>query len=394
MQIRGSPGAAFILAPMSVGNRDGQGARLIPARCPRIIAVLVAAVSVIGGVFALWPDLDNPDHLRRVYSSPSSDWPAPWVDPGVAYVELAAPDLPSRPPADSQTGKRRALGERLFKDPTLSASGHVACQSCHNRQLGWGDGLPRSFGHARTKGRRNAPSLFAAARRDALFWDGRAQTLEQQALFPLVDPAEMANHDIGDVMDRLQNTPDYPALFTDAYGSKTVSVERITDALAAFQRYLDEPSRFDRFLQGQSDALNDTEIRGLHLFRTKARCANCHFGPNLADGRFHNLGLAYYGRTYQDLGRYIITGQPEDAGTFLTPSLRHVARTGPYMHNGLFPSLTGILNLYNAGGAQQARDNTTAPALQRNAHTVSPLLKPLKLDPDEIRQIKAFLDTL
>lgn len=363
-------------------------------RRPRTIAALVAAVIVTGGVLALPPDLETPEHLRRVYSGPSSDWPAPWVDPGVAYIELAAPDLPSQPQASSQTGKRHALGERLFNDPILSASGHVACQSCHNRQLGWGDGLPRSFGHARTEGRRNAPSLFAVGRRDSLFWDGRAQTLEQQAFFPLVDPAEMANHDLGDVADRLQNTLDYPVFFAEAYGSETVSLVRIADAIATFQRYLDEPSRFDRFLQGQSDALNDTEIKGLHLFRTKARCANCHFGPVLSDGEFHNLGLAYYGRKYQDLGRYTITEQPEDAGTFLTPSLRHVSKTGPYMHNGLFPSLTGILNLYNAGGARQADKNTTEPALMRNAHTVSPLLKPLTLDPDEIQQIRAFLDAL
>ncbi|MBU3262173.1 hypothetical protein KPG71_19305 [Roseovarius sp. PS-C2] len=349
---------------------------------------------VIGGVAALQPDLDNPADLRQIYSGSSGNWPAPWIDPGVAYIELAAPDLPTRPAPNSQAAKRRALGERLFNDPILSASGHVACQSCHNRRLGWGDGLPRSFGHARTEGRRNAPALFAAARRTPLFWDGRAQTLKEQALFPLADPTEMANHDLGDVADRLQNTLEYPALFADAYGFETISLERIADAIATFQRYLDVPSQFDHFLQGQHDALSDTEIRGLHLFRTKARCVNCHFGPDLSDGEFHNLGLAYFDRKYQDLGRYEVTGNSNDAGKFLTPSLRHVSRTAPYMHNGLFPSLRGIINLYVAGGARQGDLSKVSPALERNAKTHSPHLKPLTLTPEEIREIEAFLRAL
>ncbi len=379
---------------MSLGNPGRSVLSPVAARWHWIIAAATAAVIVIGGVAALQPDLDNPADLRRVYSGSSGNWPAPWIDPGVAYVELAATDLPSRPAPNSQAGKRRALGERLFNDPILSASGHVACQSCHNRRLGWGDGLPRSFGHARTEGRRNAPALFAAARRDPLFWDGRARTLEQQALFPLANPTEMANHDLGDVADRLQNTLEYRALFADAYGFETISLERIADAIATFQRYLDVPSQFDRFLQGQHDALNDAEIRGLHLFRTKARCVNCHFGPDLSDGEFHNLGLAYFDRKYQDFGRYEVTGNSNDAGKFLTPSLRHVSRTAPYMHNGLFPSLRGIINLYIAGGARQDDLSKFSPALERNAKTVSPHLKPLTLTPQEIRQIEAFLRAL
>lgn len=379
---------------MSLGNPSRSVLSPIAARWHWIIAAATAAVIVIGGVAALQPDLDNPADLRRVYSGSSGNWPAPWIDPGVAYIELAAPDLPTRPTPNSQAGKRRALGERLFNDPILSASGHVACQSCHNRRLGWGDGLPRSFGHARTEGRRNAPALFAAARRDPLFWDGRARTLEQQALFPLTDTTEMANHDLGNVADRLQSTLEYPALFADAYGIETISLERITDAIATFQRYLDVPSQFDRFLQGQYDALSDIEIRGLHLFRTKARCVNCHFGPDLSDGEFHNLGLAYFDRKYQDLGRYEVTGNSSDAGKFLTPSLRHVSRTAPYMHNGLFPSLRGIINLYIAGGARQGDLSEFSPALERNAKTPSPHLKPLTLTPAEIREIEAFLRAL
>ncbi|MDK3020134.1 cytochrome-c peroxidase [Pseudodonghicola flavimaris] len=356
----------------------------------------VAILLVIGAVDLATPVPDRAARLRAVYAGSPDHWPAPWVDPDVAYVELAAADLPPRPEAGSAEARKVALGERLFNDPILSASGHIACQSCHNRRLGWGDGLPRAFGHGRAEGTRNAPSLFAAWARPAFFWDGRAASLEDQVMGPLAAENEMANHDLSDVAHRLKWLPGYPEAFAAVYGDSEITLARVAGALASFERQLDFPSRLDRFLSGETAMLSDRQIEGLHLFRTKARCVNCHMGPALMDGQAHKIGLTYYQRRYEDMGRYALTGDPADAGAFLTPSLRHVSRSAPYMHNGLFPTLRGLVNLYNAGGAIQphqperaARDPLFGPATE-----VSPHLRPLNLTLDERAALVAFLEAL
>ncbi|TDX33380.1 cytochrome-c peroxidase [Rhodovulum visakhapatnamense] len=335
-----------------------------------------------------------PEDLRAVYAGPPETWPAPEIDPGVAYVELAPRSLPPRPAPGSAAEARRALGERLFADPVLSASGQIACDSCHNRRLGWGDGLPRSLGHGRQEGPRNAPALFAAGAGLPLFWDGRAATLEAQALGPMANPVEMANADLGTIPPRIAADPAYPPLFEAAFGPGPVTLDRIAAALAAFQTHLDRPTRFDRFLAGDSRALGDLELRGLHLFRTRARCANCHFGPLLSDGAFHDLGLSFLGRGREDLGRYAVTGLPEDAGRFRTPSLRHVARSAPYMHNGIFPHLPGVIRFYAGGGGASARLPAAPGPVETSAATPSPLIRRLDLSPDDIEALAAFLEAI
>lgn len=334
--------------------------------------------------------------LRAIYSQPSSEWPAALIDADVSYRELAAVQLPDRPAPGSAAAAKRDLGARLFNEPALSASGQISCQSCHNRNLGWGDGLPRSIGHNRTVGSRNAPALFSAGARRSLFWDGRTATLEEQIAGPLLNPIEMANQNLVEVRDRIAAQQDLKARFSNAFGDSAVTLDRILSALAEFERGLEEQTRFDRFLSGETDALSDSQLRGLHLFRTKARCANCHNGPLLTDDNFHNLGLSFYGRNNQDLGRYEVTGRTEDIGRFRTPSLRHLAKTAPYMHNGLMPHLKGVVAFYNAGGAQisartieQERDLNFQAASQ-----VSPHLKPLNLTRDEMDDIVDFLNGL
>lgn len=356
----------------------------------------IAIVLAVGVSDHLTPQRSDADRLRATYLSAPEYWPAPWIDGDVDFVELAAADLPPVPQPGTLAARKVALGERLFNEPVLSKSGHIACQSCHNQRLGWGDGLPRSFGHGRTEGSRNAPPLFAAWARPAFFWDGRAETLEDQAMGPLTAENEMANHDLSGVAHRLKWLPGYPEDFAAVYGDPEITLDRVTGALAAFETQLDFPSRFDRFLRGEGGMLTDQQVQGLHLFRTKARCVNCHMGPTLMDGKFHKIGLTYYERKYHDMGRYEITGDPADAGAFLTPSLRHVGRSGPYMHNGLFPSLRGLVNLYNAGGAVQpaqperaARDPLFLPATE-----VSPHLRPLDLTLDERAALTAFLEAL
>lgn len=360
------------------------------------IAAGASLALAVGIALERRPDLTDPAELRRLYAGPPEAWPRPWIDEGAAFVELAAPQPPAPVRPESREARRFALGERLFADPALSESGHVSCESCHNRRLGWGDGLPRPFGHGRTEGRRNAQPLFVSARRERLFWDGRAGSLAEQAAFPLLAAHEMANRDLAAVAGRLAATPEYPELFAQAYGSPEIAPERVIDALVGFQERLDRPTRLDQFLTGRAEALDDAQILGLHLFRTKARCVNCHSGPDLTDGRFHNLGLSFIGRELEDLGRYDVTGDPQDAGKFLTPSLRHLAQTGPYMHHGIFPNLRGLVNFYAGGGGDSHARSLTAEAapLLTPAATKSPHLRPLELDAAEREALTRFLEAL
>ncbi|MBP0484833.1 cytochrome-c peroxidase [Sagittula salina] len=204
----------------------------------------------------------------------------------------------------------------------------------------------------------------------------------------------MANVDLDDVVERVASDKAYDPMFEQAYGDETITLERISDALAAFQVTLDRATRFDRFLAGNTRVLSDEAVWGLHLFRTKARCVNCHMGPHLTDNKFHNIGLSYYNRKFEDLGRHDITGDPEDAGHFRTASLRHVSRTAPYMHNGLFPNLRGLVNLHAFGGGRSARDLGNADPLYPSAAHVSEHLRPLVLSPSERAALVAFLESL
>lgn len=331
--------------------------------------------------------------LRRVYTQPVAQWPAPDISPGVMWQELGPLQPPPEPTDNPSTPAKIALGKRLFEDPRLSRSGQIACASCHDRQLGWGDGRSVSFGHDRQAGRRNAMSVAMSGYTRSLFWDGRARSLEHQATFPIRDPREMADS-LARVERRLGRDRHYRDAFAQAFGELRITMHRVAQALAAYQRSLAPlNSRFDRFLEGRHDLLDDRQLWGLHLFRTKARCMNCHNGPAFSDDRFHNLGLHFFGRTREDLGHYEVSGNPADSGRFRTPSLRGVGRNGPYMHNGLFPSLEGIVNMYAAGGfhprpatPEQARD-------PRFPHT-DPLLRPLELDRDERKALVEFLEAL
>ena len=187
-------------------------------------------------------------------------------------------------------------------------------------------------------------------------------------------------------------------MFKEAFGSDEITTERLAQAIATYERTLmPKNSRFDKFMKGQSQALSDKEVWGLHLFRTKARCMNCHYGASFSDESFHNLGLTYYGRKYEDLGLFHTTGNTEDIGKFKTPSLRNVVKTAPYMHNGLFPHLRGVLNAYN-GGMFHPNANTKELEDKTRKNLPYPktdlLLKPLNLSSDEIQALEAFLKTL
>lgn len=327
--------------------------------------------------------------LRQLYSGKPSDWPRPTLQPTAVFAEFG-PTPPVPGPAAKE--EKVAFGRMLFNDPRISGSGQIACASCHNSELGFGDGIRTSFGHDRQRGIRNAMPLFAAAWMGLSFWDGRARGLEEQALASLINPVEMAADPEVSVA-RVNADPRYTEIHQRAFGDQKLTPRLMAEAIAAFVRTITpRRSKWDRALSEGSQQLNDQELSGLHLFRTKAGCANCHNGPLFTDQRFHNIGLTYYGRRYEDLGRYAITKDPADVGSFRTASLRGLSRTAPYMHNGLFPHLRGIVNYYNAGGARPARK-----AGQENDPlfpTTTPILKPLNLSPAERDDLVAFLETL
>lgn len=329
--------------------------------------------------------------LRGLYARPPAEWPAPDVDSTVEWVELGL--LPEPPhPADNPFSKEKAeLGKLLFFDPRLSHGGQMACASCHDPDLGWADGRTTSFGLNRQPLTRNAPTVLNAAFQKQFFWDGRAESLEVQARHVMLNPAEMAGTE-EQVVATLTALPAYRRAFADAFGCEDITFDLVSKALATFERTLvGGHSRFDAFLRGRPDSLDDQQIIGLHLYRTQARCMNCHHGPSFSDGKLHNLGLSYYGRKFEDLGAYKTTGKAEDVGKFRTPTLRNIGNTGPYMHNGLF-ELSGVINMYNAG----------MPTLRRKEHqaddplfpTKSPLLKPLSLSKQDMSDLLAFLDAL
>lgn len=350
---------------------------------------VLAASALLGAGTASPPDIAT---LRTLYAGPPDSWPAPTLHEGARFTEFG-PRPPVKHPADNPPSPAKvALGERLFNDPKLSGSGQFACASCHNPELGLGDGLKTAFGHDRQRGRRNAPHLFAVAWQSSFFWDGRAASLEEQALMPIANPIEMAGD--GDVIvERLYAVPDYRADFAKAFGDESISLERIAQALATFERTLKpRSSLWDRALERGTGVFNDQQLLGLHLFRTKAGCANCHSGPLFTDDGFHNIGLTYYGRKLEDLGRFTMTGVSADVGRFKTPSLRGLSRTGPYMHNGVMPRLQGVVAFYNGGGAnpRPTAEQADDPKFPRT----DPLLKPLDLSREEQAALVAFLETL
>jgi cytochrome c peroxidase len=325
--------------------------------------------------------------LREAYAGPVDAWPAVETTNDTPFEEMALLD---RPVVAEATLMAR-LGETLFFDPILSASGQIACASCHHPDLAFTDGIRSSIGHDRQQGKRNAPTLLDKADQPVFMWDGAAMSLEHQAMMPISNPIEMAETQ-AELIETLNTDPDYVERFQQVTGEDTIAMTDVTAALAAYERTLTRRTKFDLFLEGDRDRFTDQELFGLHLYRTKARCMTCHSGARLTDDEFHNIGLTYYGRKYEDLGRYALTEEPDAVGEFKTPSLRHVGRTGPYMHNGLFPSLRGIVNLYNAGGARPR----PRPGMENDPlfPETSELLPKLNLTSEERDALVAYLETL
>jgi cytochrome c peroxidase len=300
-----------------------------------------------------------------------------------AEIDLRAvpAGLTARPPdpADNPvTPAKVQLGRRLFFDPLLSRDRTVSCASCHNPDHGFASTDVVAIGIGGHKGRRNAPTLLNVGYGTSFFWDGRAASLEEQALRPIEDADEMGSS-VEETLRRLRTDSTYVTQFREAFGG-AVSADHLAGALASFQRALvSGDSAIDRFHASNFKALTDGERQGLWLFESRGNCWRCHSGPNLTDGRFHNTGVSW-GAIPGDAGRFETTRQEADRGAFKTPTLRDVARTAPYMHDGSMATLEDVVRYYSRGG-------NSNPHLDRH-------LKPLNLSDDEVRHLVAFLTAL
>lgn len=286
-------------------------------------------------------------------------------------------DLYVPAPTDNPiTAQKAGLGRQLFFERRLSADGRTSCGTCHRPELSFTDGRAVSRGVFGRDGRRNVPSIFNRAYGNTAFWDGRASSLEAQ-----VRHAAAAETDLGrpieESVSAIAADAEYRVAFASAFGDDQVTAERIIRAIATFVRaQLSGDSAYDRFVGGDANAMNAEARRGLKLFMGQARCARCHSGPLLSDEEFHNTGVNW-GR---DPGRFAVTAYPADRGRFKTPSLRNVALTAPYMHDGSVADLQTVVEHYDRGGAKN-------PQLDED-------LRPLHLTASDQRDLIAFLKAL
>jgi cytochrome c peroxidase len=285
-------------------------------------------------------------------------------------------------PADNPlTNEKVELGRLLVFDKRLSQDNTIACMSCHLAQFAFTDGKRVATGIRGQKGGRSAPVSFNRVFSSAQFWDGRAATLEAQSVGPFTNPIEhgFPNYDV--MLAKMMKIAGYRKLFKEAFGDENIKIENVGKAIASFQRtILSGNSPADRFDQGQEEGAISAEAQhGLILFREKARCTKCHSGFNFTDEKFHNAGIGWDTNTV-DLGRYMVSKNPEDIGAFKTPTLREIARSAPYMHDGRFKTLEEVVNFYNQGGV-------------KNPHQ-DPLVIPLDLTDQEKRDLVEFLHTL
>ncbi|NCT16898.1 MAG: cytochrome-c peroxidase [Flavobacteriaceae bacterium CG_4_8_14_3_um_filter_34_10] len=259
---------------------------------------------------------------------------------------------PITSPTNPQSVEGVALGRKLFFDPILSGNGTQACASCHNPQNAFSDEQRFSVGIDGSIGTRNSMPLHNLAwnYNQKFFWDGRAVTLEEQIFAPVTNPIEM-NNTWPNAVASLQSQSTYPELFRDAFGTTTIDSVLVSKAIAQFLRTLiSANSRFDRHLMGEN-ILTPQELNGIEVFmnESKGDCFHCHgnpFNPLWTDNTFHNNGLD---ETFADLGLGNVTGDPRDNGRFKAPSLRNLAYTAPYMHDGRFATLDEVINHYSEG---------------------------------------------
>lgn len=291
----------------------------------------------------------------------------PLATPNPADIEYPNDEAPSP--------REIALGRQLFFDTRLSLNKDISCATCHNPDLGFGDGLKKSTGANKQRLARHTPSLYNLAWNHVFFWDGVANTLEEQVLMPIAASAEM-NLPIASLEQRLTANTWYKQEFSAIYAAPQIKEHHVAQALSAYVRTLTSTnSAFDQYLAGAKYAMSPSALRGLALFQGKAECHLCHDGANFSDESFHSLGI-----DDSDLGRGGVINEASLNHTFKTPGLRNITRSAPYMHDGSQVSLESVIRFYNNGGG---------PAGHKDK-----LIKKLYLTERDIADLIAFLGAL
>ncbi|MBI3448693.1 MAG: c-type cytochrome [Acidobacteria bacterium] len=303
--------------------------------------------------------------------------PAPAGTPYKMTIPKGLDEMPV-PDDNPMTVEKIDLGRQLYFDTRLSVDSSVSCATCHDPSKGWTDNLPVSKGIKGQKGGRSAPTVINSGYAYAQFWDGRAKSLEEQALGPIQNPIEMGEK-LDNVVKKLNGIAGYRSQFQKVYGTDATP-QAIAKSIAAFERTIvSGNSPFDRFQAGDKMAMPAAAVRGFEIFKGKAQCTNCHVGFTQSDSLFHNLGVGVNAAN-PDLGRSAVTKDPKDKGAFKTPTLRDLTKTAPYLHDGSEATLQGVIEFYDKGGI-------------RNPN-LDPKMKPLNLTDNEKLDLLAYLKAL
>jgi len=269
------------------------------------------------------------------------------------------------------------LGKKLFFDPILSKNENISCATCHNPLLGWADGQKIAIGDEGRLGTRNTPTIINSVFQRSFFWDGRAKTLQEQALGPIQAHVEM-NLDLKEAIKRIKQNREYVELFKKAYPKKGITIDTLASAIASFeQTIVSKNSRFDKWIAGDQSRLSEEEAKGFKLFLDKGNCQICHRGYNFSDGDYNNVGI-----DNGDIGREGVIKDKEFYGLFKTPTLRNVALTSPYFHDGSIKTLKEAVEICAKGGRDKNAKNITGFFIDKN------------LTDNEIDSIVKFLETL
>lgn len=301
------------------------------------------------------------------------------IDPAGVTKMLADYQRPGTipsPETNPTTDEKARLGKMLFFDPRLSGSGTISCASCHNPSLGWQDGLPTAVGDHGGILKRHTPTILNAAWAEPLFWDGRAGTLEEQAVGPIMADAEMAGSKTK-VIDTISTVGEYREGMAKLFGKDPYTIENVAKLIAAYERtVVSAEAPFDAWVKGNRQAISESAKRGFVLFNTKANCVSCHSTWRFTDDSFHDIGLAG-----DDMGRAkVAPGLVIFERAFKTPTLRNIAERAPYMHDGSLKTLEQVVDHYDHGFIQR-------PSL-------SDSMKPLHLTAGEKADLVAFMKTL
>lgn len=289
------------------------------------------------------------------------------------------------PEDNPYSAEKAELGRLLYFDNRVSSDRTVSCASCHAPEKAFTDGAPVSTGIGGQKGGRSAPTVINRAYSTLQFWDGRAPSLEEQAKGPIANSIEMTSEKTADAahaatVKRLRAIPGYVERFRKVFGTSDFSIDQVAKAIATFERtVLSGNAPYDRYVNGDRQALSEAQVRGMKIFFNKTACDSCHIGFNFTDGSYENIGVGM-DKPKPDLGRFDITRHEEDKGAFKTPTLREIEHTGPYMHDGSLKTLEEVVEHYDKGGIKN-------PWLDAR-------IKPLNLSQQEKTDLVAFLKAL